>query len=287
VRHNFTLDRRARHDDAADVPDALEARLLRGLMLAPASANVVMQLSRRGIGRAVAESRVSSGSLVRHPVKRTRTTLAYIWTSLYGTDDQRGQLRHSVNAQHRHVRSRPDDEVAYDAFDIELQLWVAACMYLGCLQGYVTLYGPVADDVADTLFERCSRFATTLQVPAHRWPSDRTAFANYWDSVIGDIEVDDVTSLYLRDFIDLRYLPRPVGYVLRPLNRLLTGGYLLPPFRDALGIVWRPVEQRRFDQAVAMMRWINRVLPSSIATLPWNLVRHDTLRRLARQRPLM
>jgi len=284
VRHTFTFGRRARRDDAVD---DLEARLLRGLMLAPASANVVMQLSRRGIGRAVAESRVPSGSLIRHPIKRTRTTLAYIWTSLYGTDAQRGQLRHSVNAQHRHVRSRPHDDVAYDAFDTKLQLWVAACMYLGCLQGYVTLYGPVVDEIADALFERCSRFATTLQVPAHRWPSDRTEFATYWNSAIADIEVDDVTSRYLHDFIDLRYLPRPIGYVVRRLNRLLTGGYLLPPFRDALGIEWGPREQRRFDRIVALMRWFNRILPAPVATLPWNLVRRDTLRRLARQRPLM
>ncbi len=270
-----------------ETSEELETRLLRGLMLAPASANVVMQLCRRDIGRAVAESRVPSGSLVRHPIKRTRTTLAYIWTSLYGTEFQRAQLRDSVNAQHRHVRSRPQDDVAYDAFDSELQLWVAACMYLGCLQGYVTLYGPVSDEVADTLFERCSRFATTLQVPAHRWPADRADFAIYWDTALVDIGVDEVTSRYLHDFIDLRYLPRPIGYALRPLNRLLTGGFLLGPFRELLGIEWGSTEQRRFDRVSALMRWVNRILPTPISALPWNVVRRDTLWRFARQRPLM
>ena len=38
----------------------MTAHLERGLMLLPASANVVMQLSRRAVGRGVAESKVSS-----------------------------------------------------------------------------------------------------------------------------------------------------------------------------------------------------------------------------------
>lgn len=267
--------------------DDLESRLVRGLMLAPASANIVMQLSRLQVGRGVAESSVEGGSLTRHPIKRTRTTLAYVWVSLYGSDAERAELRRNVDAQHRHVRSRPGGDVVYDAFDPDLQLWVAACMYVGSLQGYETLYGEATNDVADDLLAQCSRFATTLQVPAHKWPGDRAAFAAYWTSSLAQVRVDEVTSRYLRDFVDLRFLPRPLGFLLRPINRLLTAGYLAAPFRDALGMPWGDVQQRRFARVTEVLRRVNRILPLPVARLPWNLVRYDTRRRLARQRPLV
>jgi uncharacterized protein (DUF2236 family) len=265
----------------------LEERLVRGLMLAPASANVVMQLSRRGVGRAVAESKVAGGSLMRRPLKRTRTTLAYIWVALYGSDDDRSEMGRNVDAQHRHVRSCPDDDVTYDAYDADLQLWVAACMYVGSMQGYETLYGRPSDVVAEELLAQCGRFATTLQVPANRWPRDSAAFDEYWSSGEALVQMDEVTGAYLHDFVDLRFLPRPVALVLRPLNRLITGGYLGPVFRDALGMSWSTAEQRRFDRLRLVIKWLNRVLPSPLAQFPWNLVRYDTRRRLARRLPLV
>lgn len=271
-----------------DAPTSvLEARLVRGLMLAPAGANVVMQLSRRGVGRGVAQSPVTSGSLVKHPFKRTRTTLAYIWLALYGSDDERSELRRNVDAQHRHVRSRPGDEVAYDAYDAELQLWVAACMYVGSLQGYETLYGRASDDVATELLHQCSRFATTLQVPASQWPSDRAAFAHYWSTSLAQVEIDDVTRRYLLDFIDLRFVPRPLAAVARPLHRLLSVGYLETTFRDALSLEWSERDQRHFDRFCAVMKRVNRIVPRALAQFPWNLVRYDTRRRLARGRALV
>lgn len=266
---------------------SLDGRLLRGLMLMPASANVVMQLSRRGVGRGVAESRVTSGSLVRRPLKRTRTTLAYIWVALYGTDDERREMRRSVDAQHRYVRSGPHDPVAYDAYDADLQLWVAACMYVGSRQGYETLYGSASDALAEELLARCGRFATTLQVPSARWPRDLGAFASYWRSATALVEIDEVTGAYLRDFINLRFLPRAVAVALGPLNRLLTGGYLDPVFRDALALPWGAREQRRFDRLARVAKWSNRFTPVSVGIFPWNLVRFDTRRRVARRRPLV
>jgi uncharacterized protein (DUF2236 family) len=260
---------------------------VRGLTLAPAGANVVMQLSRRGVGRGVAQSPVTSGSLMKHPLKRTRTTLAYIWLALYGSDDERAELRRNVDAQHRHVRSRPGDDIAYDAYDAELQLWVAACMYVGSLQGYETLYGRASEDVATELLHQCSRFATTLQVPLSQWPRDRAAFADYWSRSLALVEFDDVTKRYVLDFIDLRFVPRPLAALARPLHRLLCVGYLDTTFRDALSLEWNQRDQRRFDRWCVVMKRVNRFVPYALAQFPWNLVRYDARRRLARGRALV
>ncbi|MDH2902968.1 MAG: oxygenase MpaB family protein [Actinomycetota bacterium] len=263
------------------------SRLQRGAMLAPAAANVVMQLARRGVGRGVAKSSVTSGSLMRHPLKRTRTTLAYIWVALYGTDDERSELRRNVDAQHRHVRSHPGDDVAYDAFDAQLQLWVAACMYVGTLQGYEMLYGPPSDDVATELLAQCSRFATTLQVPASQWPLDRADFSRYWATSLALVEFDEVTTRYVRDFIELRFIPRPLAAALGPLHRLLCVGFLEATFREALSLRWSERDQHHFERWCTVLRRMNQVLPPALAQFPWNLVRFDTRRRLARGRTVV
>ncbi len=265
----------------------LESRLLRGLMLAPAGANVVMQLARPGVGRGVAQSPVTNGSLMKHPLKRTRTTLTYIWLALYGSDDERSELRRNVDAQHRHVRSRPGDAVTYDAYNAQLQLWVAACMFVGSLQGYETLYGRPSDEVASALLRECSRFATTLQVPASQWPSDLTAFADYWTRGLTLVAFDDVTSQYVMDFIDLRFVARPLAALLRPLHRLLCVGFLEETFRRALSLSWSERDQRDFRRWCSVMKWVNRIAPRAVAEFPWNLVRYDTRRRLARGRALV
>lgn len=256
-------------------------------MLAPAGANVVMQLARPGVGRGVAQSRVNSGSLMKHPLKRTRTTLAYIWLALYGTDDERSELRRNVDAQHRHVRSHPGDDVAYDAYDAQLQLWVAACMYVGSLQGYETLYGRPSDVVATEILRQSSRFATTLQVPASQWPSDPSAFEDYWSHSLTLVKFDDVTTRYVMDFIELRFVPRPLAVLLRPLHRLLCVGFLEETFRAALSLKWSERDQRHFHRWCVVMKWMNRIAPRTLAEFPWNFVRHDSRRRLAHGRSLV
>jgi uncharacterized protein (DUF2236 family) len=101
------------------------------------------------------------------------------------------------------------------------------------------------------------------------------------------VEFDDVTKRYVLDFIDLRFVPRPLAVVARPLHRLLSVGYLDTTFRDALSLEWSQRDQRRFDRWRAVMKRLNRVVPLSLARFPWNLVRYDTRRRLARGRALV
>src|ERR1700691_2634472 len=144
-------------DSRDEVSPELRAMLMNGLALAPAGANVVMQLSRLPVGRGVAESRVPSGALIRRPIKRTRTTLGYIAVALLGSDEDRAQIRREVNRQHREVRSRDEDAVSYDAFDVDLQLWVAACMYQGALDAVEFIYGSTSEEMQDELYAHYAR----------------------------------------------------------------------------------------------------------------------------------
>ncbi|MGC8510791.1 MAG: oxygenase MpaB family protein [Acidimicrobiales bacterium] len=261
--------------------------MVNGASLALAGANVVMQLSRRPVGRAVAESTVHSGSLVRHPLKRTRTTLSYVMLALYGTDEERRELRRQVNAQHRAVRPAPGAPVTYRATDPELQLWVAACMYYGVRDALALLYGPARTEFADEVYRQCARFATTLQVPIAAWPRDRDAFEEYWRDALTRLDVDDVTARYLIDLIDLRFLPGPLARVAGPAHRFLTTGFLPPTFRDLLDLEWDAVRQRRFERVVRAGAAVAVRLPRPVREFPWNWCLYDARRRLRRGRALV
>ena len=271
----------------ASIPPDIRRLLISGLALAPAGANVIMQLSRLPIGHAIVESTVDSGALRKHPIKRTRTTLAYIMVALSGTEYERAVIRREVNAQHRLVRSEPDSAVAYDALDPDLQLWVAACMFRGVIDAVTSFIGPVNDVEFATLLRHCSRFATTLQVSESRWPEDRSTFNDYWTTSVRDVSMDDVTRTYLRGLASLDFLPAPLARTLGPSHRFLTVGFLPSPFREELGLPWTPRDQKRFEKIVSRAGMVNRHLPRALREFPWNLIELDTRRRIARGRSVI
>lgn len=272
---------------AASKPLDVRGLLVSGLGLAPAGANVIMQLSRLPIGHAVVESKVESGSLNKHPIKRTRTTLAYIMIALFGTERERLTLQREVNAVHRQVRSDDDSAVEYDALDPELQLWVAACMFRGVIDAVTCLVGPVDEAAYMELLQRCSSFATTLQVPESRWPVDRAAFEDYWSEAVSLIQMDDKTRTYLRGLANLEFLPKFLSLTLGPAHRFITIGFLPPNFREELGYPWTPRNQARFEKIFSRVSAVNRHLPKWLRAIPWNLIEWDTRRRMAHGRRVL
>ena len=279
---------------STDVPPEIRQSMV-GLSLAAGGANVIMQLSQLPIGRAVATSRVETGRVDRHPIKRLRTTTAFLLVAMLSTEAERAELRRQIDRVHAVVRSGPGEAVAYNAFDPGLQLWVAACLYMGLEDGH-RLVGPVADEryFDDVLYPHAKRLGTTLQVPEEMWPPDRAAFDVYWRERLGRIEMDDVSRPYLRGIADLSFvvaplgpLGRPLRWLLRPVGELVTGGFLPPEFRDELGLAWDDRRQRRFDRIVGVSAAVVRRLPPPLREFPLNLYLRDTQRRLRTGRPVI
>jgi uncharacterized protein (DUF2236 family) len=258
--------------------------MMNGLGLAPAGANVVMQLSRLPVGHGVAKSRVEGGALTRHPIKRTRTTLGYIVASLFGDDELRDFVRREVNRQHRDVHSLDGDAVAYDAFDPELQRWVAACMYRGALDAITLIDGSLSPGRLAEVYQHCSRFATTLQVSPELWPESPAAFDDYWRNALEHVAMDETTRAYLRGFVRLTFLPRALSAGLGPLHEFITAGFLPEPFRSELGLTWDERRQRRFHALCRISVATHRILPRVAREFPLNLVWWDTQRRFRRGR---
>ncbi|MEV6253380.1 oxygenase MpaB family protein [Nocardia sp. NPDC051929] len=285
----------SRSEPSAQPLTAAEADLgrRRRYMAGPAAllggpANVVMQLSLPPVGRGVVESTVESGRYTVHPRKRGRTTLTYLAVAMLGTEEDREAYRVAVNTSHRHVRSGPHSPVKYNAFDPELQLWVAACLYRGTVDSLTFLYGPMDEELADEVYRESSRFGTTLQMRAEVWPRDRAAFAEYWDSKLSDLTLDDEVRAYLLDqVIDLGPYRRLERLAFRRTNRFFTTGFLPQRFRDELGLDWSARRQRVFELTMRSIGLVLRVFPERWRLYPFDNYLHDMRRRRALGKPLV
>lgn len=245
-----------------------------------ATPNVIMQLARLPVGHGVAKSTVDSGRIDTHPIKRLRTTLSYLVIALVGDEHEQEVMRREVGKAHRQVRSRPGDDVAYNAFDHDLQLWVAACLYRGFEQYLRDFHGLRDEEVWDAFYAHAERLGTTLQVPPGAWPADRAAFEEYWRAGTGRIAMDDVSRAFLQDLASLRFLPAPFPQLLGPLHRFITLGFLPEPFRSELGLPWTSRHQRVFDRVERAMVVVDRLLPREVRLIPVRLYERDVRRRI-------
>ena len=158
-------------------------------------------------------------------------------------------MRSEVNRQHKGVvRKEGEADVPYNAFDQDLQLWVASCIYVGFSYWLEMAHGPLSEAQREAFYRHCSRLGTTLQLPEDAWPADREAFEAYWRDSIKTLEMDDVSGGYLRDLANLRFFKPWFRRPFARSNRLLTVGFLAPEFRELLGEQWTADDQRRFDR---------------------------------------
>src|SRR3954453_17262678 len=252
------------------------------------TANVIMQLALLPVGRGVAESTVDSGRVDKHPYKRQRTTGQYLIVALLGSRAEREAMQNEVNRQHSQVvRKEGESDVPYNAFDSKLQLWVAACIYVGFSVWLEMARGPLTEAQHDAFYRRCSRLGTTLQVPEEMWPADRDAFYEYWWDAVREVRMDDVSRTYLSNLANLRFFKRRYRRIFARNNRLLTIGFLPQEFRDELREPWTARDQRRFERFLRVALFLDRRLPVWLRHALLRAYEVDVRRRIRRGTPIV
>ena len=254
------------------LPAAVFGDGLMAVVLLAGPANVVMQLSRPGVGYGVLESRVESGRVDLHPIKRARTTFTYLAVANNGSDAQKAAFRGAVNKAHAQVYSTPDSPMAYNAFDKDLQLWVAACLYKGAVDVYRLFVGEMDPETAERHYREGMALGTTLQVPPEMRPADRAAFERYWQESLAKVHIDDTVREYLYPIAAARMrgvkLPAPLQRLSDDFALLITTGFLPQRFRDEMRLPWGPKHQRRFDRLMAALRIVNNLMPRFVRAVP-------------------
>lgn len=264
---------------------------LMGVALLAGPANVIMQLARPGVGYGVYESRVDSGRIDLHPIKRARTTFTYLAVATRGTEAQKAAYRRAVNTAHAQVYSTDESPVKYHAFDKDLQLWVAACLYKGGVDIQRIFIGEMDDETADEHYRDSATLGTTLQVPLEMWPADRAAFDKYWQESLDQVHIDDTVREYLFPIAAGRIrgvrLPNAVQRRLDAANLLITTGFLPQRFREEMRLPWGAAHQRRFDRLMTVLRTANDLAPGFIRQFPFNVLLKDLDRRIRTGKPLV
>jgi uncharacterized protein (DUF2236 family) len=251
------------------------------------AANVIMQLSSPRVGYGVVESPVDSGNVYKHPFKRARTTGTYLAAATLGTDDDRALIRAEVDRVHAQVRSNSSSPLSYNAFDPNLQLWVAACLYRYYVDMHEYLYGALDDEAADAIYRDAGRLGTTLQVRDSMWPADREAFAEFWKRSLDELRIDPPVREHLYGVAALAFLPAPLRLLAGRFNLFATTGFLPPEFREHMRLSWTPSQQRRFDWLLTGLRIADRVVPRDLWILGYQLYLWDMRTRARRGRPVV
>ncbi|MEV6073265.1 oxygenase MpaB family protein [Nocardia sp. NPDC052001] len=252
-----------------------------------AAANVAMQLAHPGVGRGVLESKVESGSLMAHPWKRLRTTASYLAVAILGSPEEKAIFREAVNVAHRQVKSEPGAKVKYNAFDRNLQRWVAASIYVGFEDSYQLLHGKMSPEQAGAFYSTSSTLGTTLQVTEDMWPKTRADFDVFWNEACQSIAVDPEVRAYIDDLLHLRMIHWYLRLIFGGLLRFLTAGYLAPHFREAMGVEWTATDQRRFEHLFVFVGFVNRFVPKFLRFAGTKSMMRDVQRRMRKQAALI
>lgn len=240
-----------------------------------AATNVILQLSMPPVGYGVVESRVDSGNIMLHPIKRARTTMTYLAVAMLGTEQDRTAYRAAVDTAHRQVRSGPDSPVKYNAFDRRLQLWVAACLYWGTRDLHERMHGPMDEATADAFYRNAERLGSTLQMHPGQWPADRVAFDAYWHENLATTRIDPPIRDFFWDLVNLKMFPLPVRLALGPLHRWVTAGLLPERLREQMGMEWSPRDDRRLALLLTTVGAVEDLLPRMVKTLPIEILLWD------------
>ena len=262
-----------------------------GIALLAGPANVIMQLGRPGVGYGVMESRVESGRIDRHPIKRARTTFTYLAVATRGNPEQQKAYRKAVTQAHAQVVSTEDSPVKYNALDPDLQLWVAACLYKGGVDVRRMFIGEMDDETADQHYRDSMALGTMLQMRQEMWPADRPAFDKYWEEQLDNIHIDDAIREFLYPIAVARMrglqLPFPLQNINEGVALLITTGFLPQRFRDEMKLQWNSSKQREFDALMTAIRLGNNLAPSFVRNFPFNVLLHDVNWRMRTGRPLV
>lgn len=281
----ISVDRRTARWDSGD--DVAVSEAMDFWSFAAGAANVIMQLARPEVGYGVVESKVDTGNLFKHPWKRARTTFQYLAVAIIGSDEDRAAFRAAVNGAHRHVKSTPESPVSYNAFDRELQMWVAACLFVGLEDTYQLLRGTMTAEQAEQFYRSAWTLGTTLQVTEDQWPPTRAEFDSYWNTACEQVVIDEKIRGYLLDLVDLRMINPLLRLPFRPLLKFLTVGFLAPVFRRELGVRWSTGKQRRFEWLFLFVAFVNRFLPGFVRQGGSYVLLADVRRRARAHRMLV
>lgn len=246
------------------------------VLLAGGGAAILLQLANPAVARGVAHH----SDFVNRPLDRLFGTLDYVYTVAFGDEAMVASVVRSVNRAHGPVHDRESAQ-GYNAFDPQLQLWVASTLYYAALQVQERISGPLDDRAAEAIYRDYAALGTRLQMPAEIWPADRAKFEEYWQAAVMELEATAESRAVVQSLFRPTNIPA-IARLAMPLIRLVSTGFLPPQVRELHGLPWSARRQARFDRVLRTTRYVYPKLPRRLRHLPRDLSLARVQRRLER-----
>lgn len=241
-----------------------------GILIAGGAVAILLQVANPGVGQGVNEH----SDFAYRPVDRLRTTMTYVYTITFGTPSERAALIRMVHHAHSTVKG-PN----YSADDPDLQLWVAATLYVAGVDIYTKIFGGFDEETAEKIYQEYSVLATALRVPPGMWPADRPAFWEYWDDKLASFEITDHAKAVARDLLYTKGVPLWIR-VNMPLLRIFTAEWLPPRLRDAYGLKTSKSRRATYTFLMGITKGVYPHLPSIIRQYPLRFYMKDMRKRM-------
>ncbi|KAL4733465.1 hypothetical protein BDV11DRAFT_175668 [Aspergillus similis] len=211
-----------------------------GIALAAGLAAILLQIAHPLVGQGVADH----STFASRTISRTQYTQMYIFTMIFGSDEEKAAMKEWVDKAHSRVKgevaSGQRKSEAYDAMNPELQLWVAATIYASMVGMYEKVYGELPPLKAELVYQAFACMGTSLQVPREMWPVDRRAFKVYWEDVVtNQLDVTADARGVLNELFHPKGLPlwaKPLAWMLLPIVRPVTIEQLPSNVREGFGL---------------------------------------------------
>lgn len=137
--------------DELENPENFRKFVQEAILLAGGATAILLQVAEPSVGKGVD----AHSNFAYRPMDRLRTTMTYVYCMAFGSRSEKEAVIHMVHRAHSVVKG-PD----YSADDPELQLWVAATLYAVGIELYQQMFGTMAKEDAEAIFEntRFSRY---------------------------------------------------------------------------------------------------------------------------------
>jgi len=201
-----------------------------------------------------------TGFYKRDPWKRLQRTLGLTYALTFGTKEEALSAAEHINEVHRSVHGV--DEITglpYDAFDLDLLLWVHGCLVDSALLFERLTVGGLDEEGRERFHREQMLAAELLHLPRERISPTVAGLRDWMDGVIesGILRVTDAA----RDVASMfREPPREAEW--RPVLRAVSWwafGTLPPAIREMYGVRWSPARQMALR---ATLRWLRLFRPA-------------------------
>ncbi|KAE8389013.1 hypothetical protein BDV23DRAFT_173447 [Aspergillus alliaceus] len=250
-------------------PRYIQQVVREGIILVGGGATLLLQVAMPGIARAVDKH----SDFTYRPLERLRVTLTYMYCMAHGTKHERALVIQRVHRAHSSIKG-PD----YSAEDTDLQLWVAASLYVVHISLYEQVCGPLDPVVAEAIYREYSIFLVSLLDPRSMWPENRQAFWVYWNDKIQAAHIGADAKNVARSLLFECQLPFPIS-ILLPLLRLVTAEMLPDALRRAYGLKTGTIQKVVYWLLMIIVNFIYPLLPICIRTYPMQYYMKDRMRR--------